>query len=124
MIRKLFNLISVGILVVVLPYLIFYILQSDYSWNTFLHPGSWHWFNRLFGFQLPLIFVFSSCPFSHARYSPPVLPPKFWFSSGDAFHKIGFVEPTSIPSVKVMILHEVVFTGSFGSNNRSVLSAL
>ena len=57
MIRKLFNLISVGILVVVLPYLIFYILQSDYSWNTFLHPGSWHWFNRLFGFQLPLIFV-------------------------------------------------------------------
>lgn len=57
MIRKLFNLISVGILVVVLPYLIFYILQSDYSWDTFLHPGNWHWFNRLFGFQLPLIFV-------------------------------------------------------------------
>lgn len=57
MLRKLFNLISVGILVVVLPYLIFYILQSDYSWDTFFHPGSWHWFNRLFGFQLPLIFV-------------------------------------------------------------------
>ena len=57
MIRKLFNLISVGMLVVVLPYLTFYILQSNYSWYTFLHPGSWHWFNRLFGFQLPLIIV-------------------------------------------------------------------
>lgn len=57
MIRKIFNLISVGMLVVVLPYLVFYILQSNYSWYTFLHPGSWHWFNRLFGFQLPLIFV-------------------------------------------------------------------
>ena len=57
MIRKVFNLVSAGILTVVLPYLIFYILQSNYSWDNFLHPGNWHWFNRLFGFQLPLIFV-------------------------------------------------------------------